>query len=163
MTRCEECGAAQPEGRTCQDDFHTLLGWETEYPGYGVVHHLTVLCYHLQHPSLYSPEGLEYAKGLLVDLLGNGKTTEDVRRENRRRVSSANRTWKVKGRDGSRGAYDPPIRWTMTAADVARDDHTRYVENVRRWAESVLLSLRGTVAQHFREARSEEEGSEAVP
>ena len=37
------------------------------------------------------------------------------------------------------------------------------VENVRRWAESVLLSLRGTVAQHFREARSEEEGSEAVP
>ena len=141
---CPECGAMHTGGRTCQDDFHTLLGWEAEYPGYGVVHHLTVLCYHLQHPSLYSLEGLDYAKGLLVDFLEHGKSTEQIRRQNRSRVSSGNRTWKIKGKPGSRGTYAHPVPWTMTAAEVANDDHTRYIENVRAWADSVLEALRSS-------------------
>src|SRR5512143_214934 len=140
--RCPECGTLQPERKTCQDDFHTLLGWEAEYPGYGVVHHLTVLCYHLQHPSLYSPEGLTYAKGLLVDFLEHGKSTEQVRRENRNAVSSGNRSWKVKGKPGSQGAYAHPVHWTMTTAGVATDDRTRYIENVQAWAASILQSLK---------------------
>ncbi len=31
-----------------------------------------VLCYHLQHPSLYSPEGLDEAKRLLIEFLEHG-------------------------------------------------------------------------------------------
>lgn len=141
---CPKCGALHTGGRTCQDDFHTLLGWETEYPGYGAVHHLTVLCYHLQHPSLYSPEGLAYAKGLLVDFLERGKTTEQVRRQNRSAVNSHKRSWKVTARPGAQGAYEYPVRWTMTAADVAVDDHTRYIENVKAWADSVLEAIKAT-------------------
>jgi len=144
MTHCRECGALQPEGKTCLDDFHTLLGWETEYPGYGLVHHLTVLCYHLQHPSLYSPEGLAYAKGLLVDFLDHGKSTEQVRWQNQSAVSSSKRAWKVTARPGLQGAYDHPIPWTMTAADVAADVHNHYIENVRAWADSVLQAFKSS-------------------
>jgi hypothetical protein len=141
---CPECNALHEDGRSCQDDFYTLLGWETEYEGYGLVHHLAVLCYHLQHPSLYSPQGLEYAKGLLVDFLEKGKTTTDIRHERRDQVSSANRKWKITSRGGSQGAYTKPVGWTMTAADIARDDHTRYIENVHRWSVSILTSLKSS-------------------
>lgn len=144
MNTCAACGAVHDEGRVCQDDFHTLLGWENEFPSYGEVHHLLVLCYHLQHPHLYSPEGLEHAKGLLTGFLEGGKTTEQVRCEQRGRVSSANRTWKVTARPGAQGAYAHPMRWSLTIADIARDDHTRYRENVRRWAASILTDLRGS-------------------
>jgi hypothetical protein len=144
MTHCNECGALLAEGKDCQDDFHTLLGWETEYPGYGIVHHLTVLCYHLQHPSLYSPEGLAHAKGLLVDFLEHGKSTEQIRRQNRNAVSSSKRSWKVTARPGAQGTYEHPVQWTMTAADVAGDDHSRYIENVKIWADSVLEALRAS-------------------
>ena len=57
-TLCSECGETLADGRTCADDFHQLLFWENERPELGEVHHLLVLCYHLQHPSLYSAEGL---------------------------------------------------------------------------------------------------------
>src|SRR5512145_2930017 len=67
-----ECNAPWQEGQTCQDHFHQMLFWENEHPPLGEVHHLMVLCYHLQHPSLYAPEGLEYAKGLLVDFIERG-------------------------------------------------------------------------------------------
>ena len=144
MARCLDCGALQPEGRICQDDFYALLGWETEYAGYGEVHHLTVLCYHLQHPSLYSPDGLEHAKKLLVDFLENGNTTEQIRRERRGQVSSTKRTWKIKGKPGAQGSYANPPGWTMTAADIANDDHKLYIENVRRWSASVLNSLKSS-------------------
>ena len=142
--RCPECGAPQLEDRTCQEDFHTLLGWETEYAGYGDVHHLTVLSYHLQHPSLYSAEGLTFAKGLLVDFLEKGKSPQDVRRESKGKVNSGKRSWKIRGKPGSHGSYDHPVEWTMTAADVARAEHFRFIESVRTWAESILRALRGS-------------------
>ena len=144
VMECAHCGAAHDEGRTCQDDFHTLLGWENEFPGYGEVHHLLVLCYHLQHPHLYSPEGLDHAKGLLIGFLEGGVTTEQVRREQRGRVSSTNRAWKVTARPGAQGAYARPVRWTMTIADIARAPHTNYRENVRRWANSILTDMRSS-------------------
>jgi hypothetical protein len=140
---CPDCGALHSEGQTCQEDFYTLLGWENEYPGYGEVHHLLVLCYHLQHPGLYSPEGLAYAKGLLVDFLEGGRTTEQVRHENKRRVSSSDRSWKVTARPGAHGAYAHPVQWSKTVLSVAADDHSCYRENVHRWAVSILQDLRG--------------------
>ena len=130
------------DGRTCEDDFHTLLGWETQYPGYGVVHHLLVLCYHLQHPSLYSPQGLTSAKGLLMDFLVKGKNTEQVRRENRSRLDSANRTWKVTGRERSHGSFARPVAWSMTIADIARAGPEVYIANMRDWAASILRLVR---------------------
>ncbi len=144
MVACPACGVIRPAGSGCDDDFHTLLGWENEFPGYGEVHHLLVLCYHLQHPHLYSPEGLAHARGLLADFVEGGKTTEQVRRENKDRLASADRIWKVTARPGSHGAYAHPIRWSMTVLDVAAQDHAGYRENVRRWAASILQDLRSS-------------------
>ncbi len=92
-------------------------------------------------PRLYSPEGLTYSRRLLADFLEKGKTTEQVRRENKSRVNSANRKWKVTGREGAQGAYAQPVRWSMTGADIVRAGPEDYIENVRTWAESVLKSL----------------------
>jgi hypothetical protein len=68
---CPACGA---EGDNCEADFHQMLFWEAERPEIYEVHHLMVLGYHLQHPHLYSVEGLENALGLLQDFVSEGLT-----------------------------------------------------------------------------------------
>src|SRR5262245_38185795 len=92
---CSECGSAWRDRQTCQDHFHQMLYWEFEYPDLGVVHHLMVLCYHLQHPSLYSPEGLRYSMQLLVDFVERGVSPQESRQRSRVIVDSANRKWKI--------------------------------------------------------------------
>jgi hypothetical protein len=139
---CPECGADWTEGKTCQECFHQMLAWEWEDPGNLVVHHLTVLGYHLQHPGLYSPEGLAQAKGLLVDFLEAAVSPTEVRRRMRGEVDSSNRDWQIKGTPTSHGSYDPPIKWPMTAPGVIEGGITDYCDNVRAWARSILNSLR---------------------
>jgi hypothetical protein len=138
---CPECGAKWEDGTTCQDDFHQMLFWEAEKPSLGVVHHLMVLCYHLQHPSLYSADGLENAKTLLIDFVVRGLSTERVRQQNRNQVDSGKRQWKVMARPNSHGTYRYPMTWTMTARDVVAGGMDHYVENVQAWAKSMLASL----------------------
>jgi hypothetical protein len=138
---CPECGAALEAGLTCQDHFHQMLFWEAENPENGEVHHLAVLCYHLQHPSLYSPEGLQEGMDLLVEFLERGSSPQEVRRTRRARVDSGRRSWKIRGAPGAQGAYDPPIRWTMTAADVVAAGEPNYRQSVQVWAESILAQI----------------------
>ncbi|RPI86672.1 MAG: hypothetical protein EHM41_07715 [Chloroflexi bacterium] len=146
---CPECKAVWDEGTACQEYFHQMLFWESENPSYGVVHHLMVLCYYLQHPSLYSPDGLDYSRQLLVDFLEHGLSTQEVRQRSRDRVSSTNRKWKVTGRPGSQGEYKHPVEWKMTAKDVVSGGAENYVVNVQKWAERVFEDLRvsGNVRQ----------------
>ena len=119
-----------------------MLFWEAETPAYGEVHHLTVLCYHLQHPSLYSPEGLREGLRLLAAFLDEGLTPQQVRVNNRSRVDSSRRNWKIKGTPASHGAYGHPMNWTMTAAEVVAGGAANYCENVRRWARSVQEAIK---------------------
>jgi hypothetical protein len=107
----------------------------------GVVHHLTVLCYHLQHPGLYSPAGLEQAQRLLVDFLRHGKTPAQVRRDSRAAVDSGRRAFAIRGKPGERGAYRHPVAWGLTVADVAQAGPERYVESVQAWAAETLDAL----------------------
>lgn len=141
--RCPECGAALNTGETCRDHFHQMLYWENEDPSRGVAHHLMVLCYHLQHPGLYSAAGLVHGQKLLADFVIHGKSAEEVRRANRQRADSGNRQWPVTARPGDQGAYERPVAWTMTAADVVAGGAEMYVRNVRAWSESVMASIRG--------------------
>ena len=141
---CPECGARVPEDLTCQDHFYQMLYWENEFPGHGVVHHLAVLCYYLQHPSFYSPEGLQAGLGLLVDFVERGETPQHSRQRNRERVSSGQRSWKITARPGSRGVYAHPIVWRMTAADVTGAGAEKYIVSVRQWAASMLEDLRAS-------------------
>lgn len=134
---CPECGVLWQDEKTCQDHFHQMLFWEWENPGYGTVHHLMVLCYHLQHPGLYSPEGLGGAMHMLVEFLEYGVSTETMRTRNRTALESSKRTWKIKGTPASHGVYEHPISWTMTAADVITNGVEHYCDSVRTWAQSI--------------------------
>ncbi|MBI5566541.1 MAG: hypothetical protein HY870_16695 [Chloroflexi bacterium] len=134
---CPDCGATLSNGATCQDHFYQMLYWEVEDPARGEVHHLMVLCYHLQHPSLYSPDGLRHALGLLEDFVVRGKSPAEVRQRQRDTVASDQRAWKVTARPGAHGAYERPIVWTLTAADVIAGGADAYCDNVRLWARSV--------------------------
>jgi hypothetical protein len=135
--KCPECGTAWPDGKTCQEAFHQMLFWEAEYPELGEVHHLMVLSYHLQHPTLYSPKGLIEAMKLLELFVDQGIQPDLIRRQASRQVDSRKRKWKIRGSANLHGAYDHPVHWTMTAADVTAAEAQNYRENVRRWAQSI--------------------------
>lgn len=140
--KCPDCGAAQPAGRTCQDDFHQMLFWEAENPASGEdVHFLMVLCYHLQHPALYSPDGLMEAGRLLAGAITRRLTAREARRQNREAMQSGKRTFTIKGKPGQRGAHAHPVSWAVTAADVVAGGAERYADNVRQWAQSVYDAL----------------------
>ncbi len=144
IQNCLECGATWHEEQTCQDLFHQMLfwEWENEYPDYAEVHFLMVLCYNLQHPSLYSPDGLRAATHLLADFVERGVTPQEVRRQNRARVASGTRTWKITETPASHGSYDAPIPWMLTAADVIAGGADNYCESVRTWARAVYEALK---------------------
>ena len=141
--RCPECGAPWTDGNTCQEYLHQMGFWEMENPGVNYqVHHLMVLCYYLQHPSLYSPDGLSGAKGLLVDFLEWGISPQQTRVRDRDKLNSSNRKFKIKATPDSHGSYAHPVEWTMTAADVIARGEPNYVESVRAWAQSILQALK---------------------
>lgn len=142
VNRCPDCGALWDETATCETYFHQLLFRETEAPSRWVVHHLTVLCYHLQHPHLYSPEAVAWGKGALVDFLERGISPQQVRQREREAVDSGRRTHKITGTPDHHGAYRQPVPWTLTAADVVAAGADAYIDSVQRWAESCLAALR---------------------
>ncbi len=141
LPACPECGATWLDGLTCQDHFHQMLAWENEFSALWEVHHLLVLCYHLQHPSLYSPEGLAGARELLDDFVLRGKTTAEVRQRNRAALDSGTRTFKIQGSPGAQGAYPQRPPWTLTTPDMTSGGPDAYIENVRAWAAAVLKAL----------------------
>ena len=140
--KCPECGAKLEGREVCRDDFDQMLYWENEDPARWEVHHLMVLCYHLQHPNLYSAEGLIWARQLLADFVESGLSSEAVRGRDRSKVASSAREWPITARPGNQGAYEQPVVWTMTARDVVAGGAANYVENVRSWAASVWANIR---------------------
>lgn len=121
-----------------------MLFWEAQDPSLSAAHHLVVLCFHLQHPSLYSREGLEHAIELLADFLEGGLTTKGVRRRLRDEVDSGKRDWKVTGRESSLGKYPKPVHWRKTARDVVAGGQVHYLESVNTWAQTTLEDLRSS-------------------
>ncbi|NLX09246.1 MAG: hypothetical protein GXY36_06285 [Chloroflexi bacterium] len=139
---CPECGAAWEADQTCEDAFHQMLFWEAERPELGEVHHLMVLCYYLQHPHRYSPEGLLYAQRLLADFVEQGLTPQQVRQRSSEALGSDRRDFKITARPDEHGAYPRPVIWTMRAGDVVAAGMASYRESVRRWALSVHTALK---------------------
>lgn len=141
VQRCPECGAIW-DGKTCQDDFGQMLSWEAENPGLGEVHHLMVLCYYLQHPSLYSPEGLTGARELLTEFMERGISPSEARKRNRDKVDSGRRQWNIKGTPERHGEYGRFITWELTASDVTAKGVDNYCAMVKNWARSVHAILK---------------------
>jgi hypothetical protein len=141
---CPECHTVWIE-HTCQDYFHQMLLWDFEYTGSNPgVHHLAVLCYYLQHPGLYSPDGLNGAMQLLTDFLVRGLSPQAVRQRDKTKLDSGNRKNNIKASPASRGAYSHPVNWTITAKDVVEGGLDAYSDNVRAWAQAVLQDLKAS-------------------
>jgi hypothetical protein len=139
---CPECGSNWLAGETCQDYFYQLLFWELEDPFlFQQAHHLSVLSYHLQHPSLYSPEGLSWAIKLLTDLYEGGVHPRDTISRDRETLDSGKRDFKFRGKPGVHGVYKNPVVWSMTIFDVVSVGKENYVSNVNAWAASIYSSL----------------------
>ncbi len=138
---CAECGALLEAGQTCQDHFYQMLGWEWEYQLLEV-HHLMVLSYNLQHPSILSPDGLKASITLLRQFLEDGITPQQMRERISSGVDSGTRTYKITATNGAIGGYAHPVSWTMRASDVIRAGADHYYESVRRWADSIRAALK---------------------
>ena len=116
------------------------LAWEFEDPaGVGSVHHLTVLCYYLQHPSLLSPRALTEARSLLDEFVERGTSPREVRLRNRGPLDSGRRAWRLTGPPAS---YERLPSWTMTVAEVVHGGRDGWCDRVRDWARSVHVALK---------------------
>lgn len=140
---CPECGADWSDGQTCTDHFHMMLFWEYDYQ-LPDVHHLLVLCYHIQHPSLYSPETLRWAIGTLTEFAETDLSPQALRECIQHSVDSGVRKHKIAGTPESHGSYTLPVAWTMTAADVVAAGVEQYYDSVRAWAAAAVAALRAS-------------------
>src|SRR4051812_49297138 len=110
---CFECGAIRTDGLTCQDDFYALLAYESAIDDLTPdIHMLMVLSYYIQHPHLYSPEGLAWAIHQLADAVDHGMPSSEIRRRGRDEVASDKRDWKVTGTPEYHGSYSKPVAWS---------------------------------------------------
>lgn len=135
---CDECGAVSPDSRSCEEQFDELLALEYQDPaGAGRVHHLTVLCYMLQH-NRYSDEGRAFAISMLEANLEQGTTPRELRQQARKALDSGTRTWKVT----RPAAVHQRIAWPMTIVDVCSGDPNGHNARIVKWAQSVLATIR---------------------
>ena len=130
---CPECGAPD---NLCQTRFDEYLILEFTDPGYGMVHHLTVTAFMVQHSSRMTREGWMYERELLREFLVENKSPATIRKQIRDKVDSGKRTFKFKSKDGV-----PVINkstWKKTILDVRAENAEVYCEDIDGWARSVL-------------------------
>jgi hypothetical protein len=130
---CPECGAT--EG-LCQTRFDEFLILEFTDAGYGVVHHLTVAAYMVQHSSNVTREGWLLERNLLREFLIENKPPAYIRKQNRDVVDSGKRTFKIKSKTGV--PVINKITWRKTILDVRAENADVYCEDISAWARSVL-------------------------
>lgn len=127
-TGCTNCGATR-----CEAFFHACLAADFTDPGYGVVHHLVVPTYGLQH-AWYAPEIEAGVADFVLSHLDRPPSDHD-----RRGIRAA--------ADGPahvrvRQPHRRPRAWNLHVGDVDRSRADRYVTTVRSWAASVATTLR---------------------
>ena len=130
---CPECGA--PDNQ-CQKRFDEFLVLEFTDPGYGAVHHLTVAAYMVQHSSKLTREGWLHERELLREFLVENKPPAFIRKQNKDRLDSGKRTFKIKSKDGA--PVIDKTTWTKTILDVRTENAEVYSEGVAAWARSAL-------------------------
>ena len=130
---CPECGAPD---QLCQTRFDEFLVLEFTDAGYGAAHHLTVAAFMVQHSSRMTREGWLFERELLREFLVENKPPSYIRKQNKDRVDSGKRTFKIKSRDGKR--IIEKSTWKKTILDVRTENAEVYCEDITSWARSVL-------------------------
>ena len=128
---CPECG-----GVDCKARFDSFLVLEFTDPTFGVVHHLTVTAYMLQHSSKLTREGWQHERELLREFLVENKPPAFIRKQNKDLVDSGKRTFKIKSRDGKPVINKPT--WIKTILDIRTENAEDYCADVTAWAWAVL-------------------------
>ncbi len=142
---CPECGGLLINVTSCREYLNEMVRWDFEdFLGVGQIHHLTVLGYNLQHPSVYSQKGLEDAKNFLDEFVDKHVSFEEHDKRNRDRLSSSVRDWKITGTPEDYGVYKNKIEWKITAADIVAGGLENYVENVNKWSKHIYDTLKET-------------------
>lgn len=143
LPSCPDCGAPQAAGASCRACFEALLAFENERPSvFGAVHHLTVACYFLQHPTGYGREVLDAWRALVADALDGRATPRELRQRSGRRFAGARRV-----RDPAATLPpDWPAAWPMTVADVLTPaepppSNEEYTRRALAWAAAVRRTL----------------------
>jgi hypothetical protein len=133
VNTCPECGAPSRDGRSCREQFDALMALEYNDPeGLGAVHHLTVLCYVLQHPSRYSMPAVIWGKAALKAAVQHSVPPRELRRQAGRLFGGSAR---VRGVLPIAGLHR--TQWKMTIADVYGCDPGEYTNRVEAWARSI--------------------------
>lgn len=136
IQKCPQCGATSPSDEACQHRFHLCMALEYENPiAFGTAHHLTVVCYLLQH-NAYSRDVWLEARNMLAQFVRDGVTPAAMRQQNRSKLDSEHRTWNVTR--GAKLIEFNAILWTHTIADVRLENPEVYCTDVIRWAVSIL-------------------------
>lgn len=136
MNPCPVCGAEFSGEESCRTRFERCLALDYAHIStYGAVHHLVVACYMLQHNEYTRPAWLG-ARALVAQAIEGNVPPQDLRRQNRARLDSGQRAWKI-----TRGEKMPgvdAIVWSRSVAHVRLETPEAYCIDVREWARSVL-------------------------
>jgi hypothetical protein len=152
-----ECGADLPEAETCEGRFHALLAAEAENEELRCMHGLTVLTYHLQHPSRTKPWYQEFGAEVLRRAYGRGIDWTDAvaavagrpggfdHERNRWRQVGPQKSWEraLNERKAAAGSEMPawvvatPIAGEATVGTVDPGAASRQADQVLAWARSV--------------------------
>jgi hypothetical protein len=137
--RCSECGAPLAPGTACRDRFDFLLGRESVDPALAAVHHLTVLCYTVQHPLAFdtSLEGHAGARALLWEAVSENLPAREMLRRNRAQLRRRDRP-RLRNRGRSHAPLRPAPAWRFTAADVVNGPEDDYAGRVQAWAKALI-------------------------
>ncbi|PQP39645.1 DUF5946 family protein [Mycolicibacterium austroafricanum] len=134
MGACPHCGV-----EACEAKFQECLDRDFADPDYGVVHHLTVGAYMLQH-SRYLDENVAGTVDFLLRHLDRAPG-ESAKRDIRRWTDGPRRV----ARRGEESAPVPPeLFWPSSIGDVDLTTADSYRASVRRWAEAVARAVRRT-------------------
>jgi hypothetical protein len=131
-TTCSGCEVVDCEAR-----FHACLAADFSDPSYGVVHHLVVATYGLQH-GWYTEQATPWMVEFVRSHLDREPTDRD-RQEVRHVADGATRV-------RARAPRDPRVVWERSVADVDVHSPDAYVSTVRTWAGSVVRSLERAAA-----------------
>lgn len=135
---CPDCGAPMKNDLTCQEMFDELLAREFSDPACGAVHHLTVLCYNLQHPGAFSEESIQWSISALTAAVKQKWTAEDILSDNRRNLSGKKVPILRKDNLPVDSLRD---HWTMTVANVYSVSPKGHAERVKKWATAIIEDL----------------------
>jgi hypothetical protein len=113
-----------------------MLALEFEDPQvFGAVHHLTVICYNLQHSSVFSDEALAWMRSMLHAIIEEDLSPEELRERSRNKFSGQVKVLR-------KAAMRSPIMWSMTVMDVHTGSPNIYVKDVTAWAKSILRTIK---------------------